>query len=393
MHDAVCSATRQIPSLPSITNFPQAPAGMSDFQQPVNGMKTIYDRISERLKGYADNIREYDIAEDGEPEYAGRFAWGMDPAEYGNAQKLKSALLRQYRGKPLEEALPGEVLSNEAGDCYCIRNEGAIRFEVSCPDLCRQRILSDLKLIYGIGAVTEKELKKKGFSTIPDLAAHPRFGTAAARFMEMFESSNTCGIQELINRWYPKSHPLSFFVSSFHAERDFILLDIETLGLFSRPIILFGIAEIDSGRIAYHQYLLRNIDEEPAALAAVKSHIGKRSAFLTFNGRMFDMPYIQERFFYYGLQGDLERAHFDVLPYSRRAWGETSPNCRLVTLERFLFGEERREDVPSALVPEFYETYMQTGNPGPLVPIVEHNRKDLETLGRLFSKLHELWGR
>lgn len=359
-------------------------------------MKTIYDRISERLKGYADNIREYEFVEEGEPVYGGRFAWGMDPAEYSNARKLKASLLKQYSGIALEEALPGEELSTEAGNCYCIKNEGAIRFEVSCPDLCRQKILSDLKLIYGIGTVKEKELKKKGFSSIPELAGHPRFGTAAAQFMEIFESSDTCGIQEMINRWYPKSHPLSFFVSSFHSVNDFVLLDIETLGLFSRPIILIGIAEIvgdRAGRIIYHQYLLRSIDEEPAALTAIKSHIGERSAFLTFNGRTFDIPYIQERFFYYGLQGGLERAHFDVLPYSRRAWGETSPNCRLVTLESFLFGEERIDDVPSALVPEFYETYMQTGNPGPLVPIVEHNRKDLETLGRLFSKLHELWGR
>ncbi len=356
-------------------------------------MKTIYDRISERLKGYSENIREYDIVEEGEPVYGGRFAWGMDPAEYSRARKLKASLLKQYRGMSLEEALPGERLSNDAGDFYCIRNEGALRFEVSCPELCRERILSDLKLLYGIGSAKEKELKRKGYCTIPELASHPRFGPAASRFMEMFESSDTCGIQELINRWYPKSHPLSFFVSGFHSPRDFVLLDIETLGLFSRPIILIGIAGIEGNRILFHQYLLRSIAEEPAALSAVKSHIGEHSAFLTFNGRTFDIPYIQERFFYYGLQGNLERAHFDVLPYSRRAWGETSPNCRLVTLENFLFGEERLDDVPSALVPEFYETYMQTGNPGPLVPIVEHNRKDLDTLGRLFSKLHELWGR
>jgi len=101
-------------------------------------MKTIYDRISERLKGYADNIREYEIVEEGEPEYGGRFAWGMDPAEYSNAQKLKASLLNQYSGRSLEEALPGEELSTEAGICYCIKNEGAIRFEVSCPELCRE---------------------------------------------------------------------------------------------------------------------------------------------------------------------------------------------------------------------------------------------------------------
>ena len=35
------------------------------------------------------------------------------------------------------------------------------------------------------------------------------------------------------------------------------------------------------------------------------------------------------------------------------------------------------------MVPEFYETYLHTGNPGPLVPIVEHNRKDVTSLAKL----------
>jgi hypothetical protein len=91
------------------------------------------------------------------------------------------------------------------------------------------------------------------------------------------------------------------------------------------------------------------------------------------------------------MPGDLERSHFDVLHFSRRAWRGQFPDCRLTTLERNLFGIERADDVPSSLVPEFYETYMRTGNAGPLIPIVEHNRMDLVTLANLFSRLHEEW--
>jgi hypothetical protein len=39
------------------------------------------------------------------------------------------------------------------------------------------------------------------------------------------------------------------------------------------------------------------------------------------------------------------------------------------------------------MVPEFYETYLTSGNPGPLVPIVTHNRQDLVSLARLFALL------
>lgn len=354
-------------------------------------MKTIYDRISERLKGYADSIAQYEIG--GQSLRPGRFDRDVEYDEYRRARELKSALLKEYRGKAVEAVFPGREITTPSGTCYCIENEGRARFEKPCAEAAREKVLSDLKLLHGIGPVKEKQLKKQGISSIPDLIDHNRFGSEASRLLEAVERCDSCGIQEHILRWYPRSHPLSFFVSGFHSVSDFILLDIETLGLFTRPIILIGLARIESGRILFEQFLLRGIEEEAAALEAVVSRIGSTSAFVTFNGRGFDIPYIRERLFYYGLGGDLERAHFDLLPYSRRAWGEDSPNCRLVTLEKFLFSRERTDDVPSALVPEFYETYQRTGNPGPLVPIVEHNRKDLETLALLFCKLNEAWSR
>jgi uncharacterized protein YprB with RNaseH-like and TPR domain len=39
------------------------------------------------------------------------------------------------------------------------------------------------------------------------------------------------------------------------------------------------------------------------------------------------------------------------------------------------------------MVPEFYETYLRSGNCGPLVPIVEHNRQDVISTARLFFHL------
>ena len=64
------------------------------------------------------------------------------------------------------------------------------------------------------------------------------------------------------------------------------------------------------------------------------------------------------------------------------------PNCKLQTLEKHLFDFERVDDVPSSLVPSFYKTYNETGNIGPLIPIIEHNREDVVTLARILSRLH-----
>jgi len=63
------------------------------------------------------------------------------------------------------------------------------------------------------------------------------------------------------------------------------------------------------------------------------------------------------------------------------------PSCRLGSLETAVLHITRTDDLPSAMVPEFYETYMRTGNPGPLIPIVEHNRQDIISLARLFALL------
>lgn len=356
-------------------------------------MSSTLDRIREKWRDRSDRMDRQEIPGGDGQGFAAAFFPGLTPEEYERARRLKRLLLQTFRDVSLEEALPGAEHHTEKGSCYHIRKEETLPLRIIRREQAREKILSDLKLIYGIGEITERELKKKGYRTIADLALHPRFGAKAEAFLNLLDAGDTERLCDWISRWFSRSHPLILHSSGLHEKEDFLILDIETLGLFTRPIILFGAARISGNRIRVDQYLLRDIHEEPAALAALLSHVGKRSAFVTFNGRAFDVPYIRERLAYYRMGGDLERAHFDVLPFSRRAWRDRTPNCRLTTLETYLFGIEREDDVPSALVPEFYETYRRTGNVGPLVPIIRHNHGDLITLARIFSRLHEEWER
>ncbi|MGJ7027921.1 MULTISPECIES: ribonuclease H-like domain-containing protein [Methanothermobacter] len=39
-------------------------------------------------------------------------------------------------------------------------------------------------------------------------------------------------------------------------------------------------------------------------------------------------------------------------------------------------------------IPEYYSAYLSTGNPGPLVPVVEHNREDIVSLAGILSALN-----
>ena len=351
---------------------------------------TTFDRIGERLRENVDNVKEYEIIEGEEEiseEFIPSFPFGVDYQEYQEAQKLKQRLLKRYEGKVLEDIIAGEELKTKKGVCYKIKNQDRINLKMINPDKAREKILSDLKLIYGVGEVTERILKDEGYKTIEDLMEHPRFSSEATKFLEIVDKRDTCQIVNWIGHWFPKSHPLILYSSGLHNKEDFVILDIETMGLFTRPIILFGVAQISDCNIQINQYLLRSINEEPAALMGFLSQINEKSVFITFNGRTFDIPYVRERLAYYRMKGDLENPHFDMLHFSRRAWKERIPNCKLTTLEKHLLGIERKDDVPSALVPEFYETYMRTQNIGPLIPIIEHNKQDLVTLANIFSEL------
>lgn len=42
------------------------------------------------------------------------------------------------------------------------------------------------------------------------------------------------------------------------------------------------------------------------------------------------------------------------------------------------------------MVPEFYTAYHRSGNPGPLIPILAHNREDLVSMVRLVARLREV---
>ena len=311
--------------------------------------------------------------------------------EYEAAIKLKKKLLETYKGMSIDELENGEEFHTEYGSCCNIENRSKIKLNTLSIDRAKNKILSDLKLLSGIGDAREQKLRADGYCTIEDLCEHERFSKEATELVNIIDNCDTCRTSDWISNWYPKSHPLNLFSSSFNDDGDFIFLDIETLGFFNRPIILLGVAKINDNEIQVNQYLSRSVGEENAVLASFLTHVDPGSVYVTFNGQTFDMPFISNRMRYHGVRKDIDKPHFDLLHFSRRAWSDNLPNCKLTTIEKHLFGIEREDDIPSSLVPEFYKIYAKTNNIGPLIPIIEHNRQDIVTLAKIFSKLHEEW--
>ncbi len=208
--------------------------------------------------------------------------------------------------------------------------------------------------------------------------------------MKIIETKDVSLIQNCLWKRLPKSDPLLHHLAGFcNSDEDFAIVDIETLGLSERPIILLGIANPRKDRICTKQFLLRDIQDEPSAIWALVSQIESHHS-LSFNGRSFDIPYIKQRLAYYGLNAPVKNPHFDLLHFTRRALRHKLADCKLDTVEKYI-GIKRDINIPGALGPHFYDTYLKTKNVGPLVAIVEHNKQDLLSLGSLFSKLYEEW--
>jgi uncharacterized protein YprB with RNaseH-like and TPR domain len=354
--------------------------------------KSALNRAAESLRKRVGDSKEYEVVSEtaGEELKKPVFESWLCSAEYNDALYLEGELIKQYQDKSLEDAISGEVVSNDQGECYSISTSCTSNFKLMPYQESRQHVISDLKVLSGIGPVGEQALKRKGYKTVEDLKRHPRWKKQAVDYMKIVDNKEVDSIQKWLWQRLPKSHPLLHYLAGFCRDQDFAIIDIETLGLSERPIILLGIAKPTKDHICTSQFLLRDIGDEPGAIWALVSQLEPNLSFITFNGRSFDIPYIKQRLAYYGLDAPLDNPHFDVLHFTRRALKHKLPDCRLDTVEKYI-GIKRDINIPGALVPHFYETYLRTKNVGPLVPIVEHNKQDLLTLGSLSSKLYEEW--
>ena len=348
-----------------------------------------FSSVSRIWRSRIDETHDYSIIRNDTTFRTSFHASWVYESQHDAARQQLDTLLASHENLNLDEIFGGSEHETYEGVCYCIRSREELSLSDQDRRALREIFLSDLQLVRGIGPKTEQQLKARGYRTIADLIRHQRFGKEAAETLRILSGTGLPEIADLVARWHSPSNHRSFLTSGFYNPRDLLFIDLETLGLFSRPIVLFGLAEVQGTSLEVTQFLLRGIDEELPALSAVHDLIGEDRVIVSFNGRAFDIPFLLERSAFYGRPAGIGNPHYDLLHFARRRWRNRFADCRLATLERHLFGICRDGDIPGAMVPEFYEAYISTGNPGPLVPIVRHNRQDLVSLARLFALLRE----
>src|SRR6266446_2386290 len=178
-----------------------------------------------------------------------------------------------------------------------------------------------------------------------------------------------------------------------------LFLDTETTGLAGGTgtyAFLIGLAWWDAGALQVEQFFMRDFGDEHAILHEVASRLAERPVLVTFNGKSFDWPLLENRFtMTRSIPVPRLAAHLDLLHPARALWKLRLGSVRLVELERHVLdaarlGWHREEDVLAALIPQHYFDYLRGGPAEPLAAVVRHNQMDLRGLAALVGKINAL---
>lgn len=288
---------------------------------------------------------------------------------------LRRSSDREPVPSPVDAVWGGREERTPVGTAYCIKPPPV----PAATSTARggAHLLSRLQLVYGIGPVTEGRLHSEGYQDLGALCTHPRWGSAARKVVEAINSADLpalrlAGAREIDLLPYFDVH-------------DLCLIDIETTGLArALPVFLIGVGWYREGSWRLTQFVARGFEEEHALLYLALRSFEQRTALISYNGRAFDEPYVRARMSYYGLKSPTFLLHLDLYQELRRLRG-VLPDCRLPTVVKYMLGLERGDDIPGALVPELYYQYVQESRQELLVPVLEHNARDLSDLCMLLD--------
>lgn len=170
-----------------------------------------------------------------------------------------------------------------------------------------------------------------------------------------------------------------------------LYLDTETTGLSGGAgtvAFLVGLGYLTEDGFLVHQYLMRDYPEERFVLENLNAILPQFDAVCTFNGKTFDLPLLRTRLRMNRMDASLlDMPHIDLLHLARRVWKLRLGRCNLSRLEEVIFGQPRVDDLPGALVPERYFSYLKSGDFSLLTDVLDHNRQDIASLCRLLTHM------
>ena len=164
------------------------------------------------------------------------------------------------------------------------------------------------------------------------------------------------------------------------------VLDIETTGLnpARNHFILGGIYSVPDNTL--HQFFAETRAEEEEALCGYLDILSQLDMVITYNGRHFDLPFLEKRWQKYS--GAPARLPYNLDLYlilnGHSPIKRFVPNLKQKTVENYMgLWQSRDDEISGAESVELYNTYEKTQNPALGDKILLHNSDDILQLSRL----------
>lgn len=175
-----------------------------------------------------------------------------------------------------------------------------------------------------------------------------------------------------------------------------LFYDTETNGLGTGTgtfPFLHTVGYFEGDEFCVAQYFIDDYDAEYAVLLAIEqAHFGRDVVLVTFNGKSFDWPLLQNRRVLNGLNR-LEVAHLDLLHPSRRLWKHHLDSVKLAVIEQAILAVGRVDDVAGSEAPMRYFEFLSTRDVSLMLPVFHHNLLDVCSLVSLQIEVANLLNR
>ncbi|SEA18509.1 ribonuclease H-like domain-containing protein [Nitrosospira multiformis] len=231
--------------------------------------------------------------------------------------------------------------------------------------------------IKGISSKKERELWRMGIASWDELEA------AIAPQALLFEDRCNWGIQSILaqSRRAFQEKDVEFFCQRLSRQEhyrialaflpDTLFIDIETTGL-SRFYDYITIVGWSIG--GQYGVYIKGGDETPLVSA-----IQKAKAIVTFNGTLFDLPFLKQEFPHL----DIPQAHVDLRFFSKRHG--FSGGQKSIEKQLGLVRDAGIQDIAGEAAPILWHRYRR-GDPEALKLLIEYNHADIEGMKFIFDK-------
>ena len=174
---------------------------------------------------------------------------------------------------------------------------------------------------------------------------------------------------------------------SIYNRTDDIYLDIETTGLKrnSDYAWVIGAAFVQEDKIESKQIFIKSKDNEKESLLYLNELLKNKQRIVTFNGNIFDIPFLNERAAAYGVTLNFPQEQYDLYELIRKHNKFLMiKRINLKTAEKFM-RIERNDPLAGKETLTLYKTYVETGYEYLKKSLLNHNYYDIKNLPPLMN--------